>query len=178
MKKLLFFYLLIASFASCTKDKDDDPPIVLGNFTIEGTTYDLHKGSIAYWGQSDDNTLYLYYFMLHTSGIYFENNSGFTGEGSAVSFFFSSSTYGGFSSTSSPIIPADSTFQPDQATYIRLNPVYPGDRYLCNSGNFSISVDDNEIFTITIEGVAESPDQTGEVPVSVYYKGCIEELTE
>lgn len=172
----MLFYLIIVSFASCTKDKDDDPPLVQGDFTIEGTTYDLHKGALSYWDQSEDKTMHLYYFMLHTSGIYFENNNGFTGEESAVSFFFTSSTYGEFSSTTSPIVPADSAFQPDQATYVRLNPVYPGDRYLCNSGSFSISVDDNEIFTITIEGEAEDPDQTKEVPVSVYYKGSIEEI--
>jgi len=195
MKKVLFLILIIVFTTSCTTDKDDDSAEVPGYFTVEGVSYDLHKCSIGYWGLSGDSTMFYYMCLLHTPGIYYEDNIGFIGEGSAVSFFFSSSTYNELTATNSPIIPADSAFQPDQATYIELYPTFyetaesdeslsdshQGYYYACNSGTFSISIDSNEVLTVSIEGEAEKindiTDQIimRDVSVSIYFEGKVEE---
>lgn len=186
LTRILILLICPLFLLTCSKDKDDEennlPPAVQGNFTVEGDSYELHDGTLNYWG-TDDDVVFFYGCMLHTTGISYKRNLGYEGEGSAVVFFLASSVQGESELASFPIV-YDVDVQIDQAFDVQICPGFePGsensytlDYYNCTSGTVTILNKDG-ISNVTVEAKANKIDhETNEVlgediPVSVNYTG-------
>jgi hypothetical protein len=182
-------FLLICSLIiiSCSEDKDNEEnelPVVRGAFTVEGTSYELHDGSISYWG-SEGDTLFYFGCILHTSDIYYKMDHGYVGKGSGVAFFIASSVQNTFVTTSFPIN-GTGQVQKDEAFDVELYPEWEPDGdnsnnldyFYCTSGTIKIN-GESDTLTINIEGRANKMNSVTDevvaedIPVSVNYTGVL-----
>ena len=184
MKEVLKYIIFaIGSFLiiACSKeDKNTETkPVVQGNFTINNISFDLHDGTIAYFGSEgyEGDTAYYFYFYLYSNGIYYKENYGFTGEGSLVKFCISNSSLDGLSQTTYPLSYNVKT-QLNEAFDLLLFPVYKSEAYTAITGNVNITNINDSTLKINIEGMAfKSSDDTqaDEVPYTVDFTGVFEQ---
>lgn len=82
--RLIFLIILPLVVIACSKDESNNEKIQ-GDMTIGDSTYYLSNGSMAYLHEDPDGVFW-HWVILHSSGIWYENNTGYMGNGELISF--------------------------------------------------------------------------------------------